>query len=80
MLSTVAAHAAGPIARTTAMFLIGKKALRAVIPVLAGVVVPSSLTVASGERASMALIGFPRIGRFHVYTGTHRILGLELPR
>jgi FdhD protein len=55
-------------------FEIVQKALAARIPLVVGVSAPSSLAVATAERARMTLVGFARGGTFNVYAGEERVL------
>jgi FdhD protein len=55
-------------------FEIVQKALAAKIPLVMGVSAPSSLAVATAERARMTLIGFARGSAFNVYAGPDRVV------
>ena len=55
-------------------FEIVQKALAARIPLVLGVSAPSSLAVATAERARMTLIGFARGDTFNVYAGAERVV------
>jgi FdhD protein len=54
-------------------FEIVAKAVTAGIPVLVGIGAPSSLAIATAERAGLTLIGFCRDESFSVYSGFERI-------
>ncbi len=54
-------------------FEIVQKAWVAAVPVVVSVSAPSSLAVATAERARMTLVGFARGGSFNVYTGGERL-------
>jgi FdhD protein len=55
-------------------FEIVQKALAARIPLVLGVSAPSSLAVATAERARMTLIGFARGSTFNVYACAERVV------
>jgi FdhD protein len=55
-------------------FEIVQKALAARIPLVLSVSAPSSLAVATAERARMTLVGFARGSTFNVYAGAERVL------
>jgi len=57
-----------------ASFEIVQKALAARIPLVLSVSAPSSLAVATAERARMTLVGFARGSTFNVYAGAERVL------
>jgi FdhD protein len=54
-------------------FEIVAKAWRAGITAIVGVSAPSSLAIATAERAGMLLLGFARDGAFNVYSGAARL-------
>lgn len=55
-------------------FEIVQKAVSAQFPIVVGVSAPTSLAIATAERARLTLVGFSRDDSFNVYSGSERIL------
>src|SRR5690606_41963261 len=67
------AHHGGLVVSGRISFDVVQKALAAGIPIVVGVSAPSSLAIATAERAGVALIGFSRPNSFNVYCSANRI-------
>jgi FdhD protein len=70
-------HQLGLLVSGRVSFEIVQKAAVAGMSLVCGVSAASSLAVDLGEELGMTIVGFLREGGFTVYTGQHRVAGLE---